>query len=42
MKLRASEAERLLSFMRRTCRPRTPDEVAEFDHWAKLLIGPKS
>jgi len=42
VKLAQSEADKLLAFMRRTCRPRTPDEIHEFDHWAKRLQGAKS
>ena len=42
VKLAQSEADKLLAFLRRTCRPQTPDDQHEFDHWAKRLTGSKS
>jgi len=42
VKLTQSEADRLLAFLRRWCRPQGEDAVREFDHWAKRLTGSKS
>ena len=42
MKMSQGEAEKLARFIERVARPRTPDEVAECEHWLKRLQGPRS